>query len=140
MAWTTPKTNWTATDRFNSVVDYNRIKNNIQWLLDKAEELLIIVIDYVDMGSDVSGYTGFRRASEFNAFEENIDTVNETVLYKDYGESQTFYPNGHFIDYNELNRIESATVGIKATVDGLDAGRPNKHLACTLGQYNALKI
>ena len=139
MAWTTPKTDWDETDRFN-ITDYNRIKNNIQWLLDKAEELLIIDIDYTDMGADVSGYTGFRSASQFNAFEDNIDTVNRTVLYKDYGDTKTFYANGQFIDYVELNRIESATLGIKATVDGLEAGISNKHLAFTLGQYNALKI
>ena len=139
MAWSTPRTDWVVTDRFN-ITDYNRIKNNIQWLLDKAEELLIIEIDYTDMGSDVSGYTGLRSASQFNAFEDNIDTVNETVLYKDYGDTKTFYTNGQFIDYVELNRIESATLGIRATVDGLEAGISNKHLAFTLGQYNALKI
>ena len=28
MEWQTPKTNWTANDRFN-ISDYNRIKNNL---------------------------------------------------------------------------------------------------------------
>lgn len=139
MAWSTPKTDWIVSDRFN-ITDYNRIKNNIQWLLDKTEELLVIALDYDEMGADKSGYLGCPDFNIFNAFEDNIDLVNHTVLYKDYGDTKTFYANGQFIDYVELNRIESATLGIKATVDGLEAGISNKHLAFTLGQYDAVKI
>ena len=139
MAWSTPKTNWIVTDRFN-ITDYNRIKNNIAWLHDKAEKLLKHDIDYNDMGADVSGYTGYRTAKQFNDFEQNVDIVNEEVFPRDLGETKTFYPNGAFIDYNELNRLESATVTIREDVDGLEAGISDKHLAFTLGQYNSIKV
>ena len=35
MAWKEPKTDWTADDRFN-IQDYNRIKNNLEYLHARA--------------------------------------------------------------------------------------------------------
>lgn len=139
MAWTTPKTDWVATDRFN-ITDYNRIKNNLKWLHDKAEELLKHGITYCDMGADVSDYTGYRTATQFNNFEQNIYLIADEVFHRDYGETKTFFANGAFIDYVELNRIESACVTMREDVDGLEAGISDKHLAFTLGQYNIIKI
>lgn len=36
--WIKPKTNWVSTDRMN-LEDYNRIKNNITYLKEKANEV-----------------------------------------------------------------------------------------------------
>ena len=138
MSWTTPKTNWAASDRFN-ITDYNRIKNNIQWLIDKAEEVMMMPIDYEDMGADVVSHEGYRTADDFNKIEENLDTINNAVFYKDYGAAQTFYANGVFIQYTELNRIESACVGIRDTLENMIIGISNKRLSFVLGQYNWIK-
>ena len=36
--WIKPKTNWASTDKMN-LEDYNRIKNNILYLKEKANEV-----------------------------------------------------------------------------------------------------
>ena len=138
MSWTTPKTDWAASDRFN-ISDYNRIKNNIEWLFDKAEEIMQTTITHNDMGADIVTHTGYRTADDFNKIEQNIDIINNAVFYKDYGAAQTFYANGAFIRYTELNRIESACVGIRDTIENMIIGISNKRLAFVLGQYNLVR-
>lgn len=114
--WITPKTDWVATDRFN-ISDYNRIKNNLQYIHDESEK---IYGEYsiVDMGSDLDSYGGYWSADNFNAFENNLHTINEHMLNASIGTKMTFYPNGAFIGYAELNRIESVTLTLKSTIDG----------------------
>ena len=59
MAWTTPKTDWKAEysnieiylgDFFN-VEDYNRIKNNLQYIDDRAKELFY-GLPVLNLGAD----------------------------------------------------------------------------------------
>lgn len=116
MAWSTPKTNWTATDSFN-IADYNRIKNNLQYLHDESESIYG-EYDIIDMGSDISSYAGYWDVTKFNAFEQNLNTINEHMIDANIGQPMTFYPNGVFIGFAELNRIENATLTLKATIDG----------------------
>lgn len=106
--WHTPKTNWKATDRFN-YVDYNRIKNNLTYLYELAQEVYK-QFSIVDMGADIEDYTGWFTAAAFNAFESNLETINKNIFTQDYGVSQRFFNNGQFIKWDELNRIESATL------------------------------
>lgn len=106
--WHTPKTNWKATDRFN-YVDYNRIKNNLTYLYELAQEVYK-QFSIVDMGADIGDYTGWFTAAAFNAFESNLETINKNIFTQDYGVSQRFFNNGQFIKWDELNRIESATL------------------------------
>lgn len=116
MSWTEAKTNWVATDHFN-ISDFNRIKNNIQYIYE-ASKLIWGDYDITAMGADMDDYTEFWDVSKFNAFENNLDTINAHMLNVDIGVKQTFYENGLFIGYEELNRLESATVLLKATIDG----------------------
>ncbi len=51
------KTNWTINDRFN-YVDYNRIKNNLTYLYELAQEVYK-QFSIVDMGADIEDYTGW---------------------------------------------------------------------------------
>lgn len=107
MPWLEPKTNWDKdTDRFEAE-DYNRIKGNLNYLHERAQELYR-KFEIEDMGSDKEKGPSFFYADEFNAFEQNLETINQIVFTQNYGESQAFYENGPFIDYAELNRIESA--------------------------------
>ena len=117
MAWTTPKTDWASTDTFN-ITDFNRIKNNLNYLHDESESMFGEQYPIIDMGSDLSSYAGFWDVSKFNAIEQNLATINEHLISSDIGSTLTFYENGTFITYGELNRIESATVTLKATIDG----------------------
>lgn len=134
--WTTPKTNWTATDRFN-IVDYNRIKNNLQYLHDESEDIFG-EYSIIDMGSDISSYESYWNVSNFNAFETNLQTINENMLNASIGSKMTFYANGVFITYTELNRIESATVTLKATIDGWYEAMAT--LPFRLGAKSALRV
>lgn len=118
MAWITPKTDWYGYtdgngdyqgDRFNAE-DYNRIKNNIQYLRDLAVTMYVD-FDISDMGRD-KGYADYPYADEINLIESNLDTVAVNTFQKNYGAKQIYTDNGAFIDFSELNRIESATLDL----------------------------
>lgn len=104
--WTSPKTDWVSTDTFN-IEDYNRIKNNIEYLADIIQTY-VGTFTYTDMGADLTNYTGYWNVTVFNAFETNLENMNTASYKQDIGTTKTFYENGVFITYTELNRIESA--------------------------------
>lgn len=106
MAWETPKTNWVSTDRFN-ISDYNRIKNNIVYLEEIGNEVYKSFV-LSEMGEDKTSYAGFWTPAEFNLFETNLELIKQNFPASDIGASKVFFENGPFIDYQELNRIESA--------------------------------
>lgn len=114
--WTQPKTDWTAGDFFNNE-DFNRIKNNLNYLHEKSQ-LIWGEYEIIDMGEDSTEYDSAWSPNSFNAFENNLDTINEHMLNQNYGIKQTFYYNGLFIGSTELNRLESAILSLKRVIDG----------------------
>lgn len=107
MSWQQPKTDW-MDNRFN-INDYNRIKENLEYLHEKAQNLYHI-FQVEDLGANKADYSEYFYADEFNAFESNLDTINNNIFSQEIGEKQTFFDNGPFIDWEELNRIESASL------------------------------
>lgn len=71
--WQEPKTDWTVNDYFN-YTDYNRIKNNIAYLREQALKLYIN-FPFTEMGVDKEGYSDFPYAEEFNAMEDNLESL-----------------------------------------------------------------
>lgn len=134
--WHTPKTNWKATDRFN-YVDYNRIKNNLTYLYELAQEVYK-QFSIVDMGADIEDYTGWFTAAAFNAFESNLETINKNIFTQDYGVSQRFFNNGQFIKWDELNRIESATLQMNDLLERQKATL--RKLPFRLGAFREVRI
>lgn len=134
--WRPPKTNWTSNDRFN-YVDYNRIKNNLQWLYEKAVELYK-TFPIADMGEDIESYTAYWPVAFFNAWEQNLDTINKNMFVQNYGNKQVFYENGTFIQWNELNRIEGATLRMREILDSQEAGL--KRLSFRLGNFKGVRV
>lgn len=134
--WHTPKTDWKPTDRFN-FVDYNRIKNNLQWLHDKVEELYKS-FSIEDMGEDIKDYTSFWKPKYFNAWEKNLDIINSNMFKQDYGVSQRFFENGVFIQWNELNRLESAILRMRDILDREEAGL--RRIPFRLGNFKEVRI
>lgn len=134
--WHTPKTNWKATDRFN-YVDYNRIKNNLTYLYELAQEVYK-QFSIVDMGADIEDYTGWFTAASFNAFESNLETINKNIFTQDYGVSQRFFDNGQFIKWDELNRIESATLQMNDLLERQKATL--RKLPFRLGAFREVRI
>lgn len=123
MAWIEPKTDWTSSTRFN-IEDYNRIKNNLTYLHNVAL-VRIGTFDIEDMGSDlVVGVDESKNwdVNVFNAFENNLHTISNKIINADIGGKKTFYENGVFPDFAELNRIESVMLRNKNALDNLSAG------------------
>lgn len=128
MAWLEPKTDWYGStvdgvysgDYFNAK-DYNRIKNNLQHVKALASELYGDIA-IRDMGND-KGYSDFLYASELNAIEYNLSLLNARTLNLDYGVQQQFSDNGKMIDFEELNRIESATLDLYSQLSNQINGR-----------------
>ena len=134
--WHTPKTNWTANDRFN-FIDYNRIKNNLSYLHEEATELWK-PFEIEDMGDDIFDYVTAWKVQYFNAWEKNVEIINNIILTQDYGFSQTFYENGVFIQWDELNRVEGVTLSMKEILDRQRKGL--RKLSFRLGGFKGVKI
>lgn len=134
MAWSTPKTNWIATDMIN-VADFNRWKNNLDYLQNLCEEMYPIVKS--NMGTDQT-VENIPYEDMLNNIENTLDNVNQSSYNFDIGEKQVFSANSYYIDYNEINRIESAELKLykwlKAQFDAIP------RLAFRLGNYRGIKI
>ncbi len=135
MAWIQPKTNWAVGDRFN-ISDYNRIKGNLNFLHERAEEFYPD-FNIINMGAD-KGYSDYPYAREINNFEKNLETINEKVFTQDLGVTATFYSNGAFIQLEELNRIESGILSIYEMLNRQEAGLPV--LSFRLGNMRGVKL
>lgn len=133
--WKPPKTDWKSTDRFNWK-DYNRIKNNLSWLHKKACELYKnFQID--EMGEDINNYSSYWDVKFFNAWENNIDIINKNMYVKNYGNKQRFFENGVFIQWNELNRIESAILQMHDILESQEKGI--RRLSFRFGLYKEVR-
>lgn len=134
MAWSTPKTNWIATDMIN-VADFNRWKNNLDYLQNLCEEMYPIVKS--NMGTDQT-IEDIPYEDMLNNIENSLDNINQSSYNFDIGEKQVFSANSYYIDYNEINRIESAELKLykwlKAQFDAIP------RLAFRLGNYRGIKI
>lgn len=127
--WQTPKTNWLSTDKIN-IDDFNRIKNNMQYLIDLGQELYGS-FDTVRLAADQT-YTGIPYASMWNAIERDIDLVYEnTFKFNGKEDTVTWYPNNRYIDHVNLNRIESTQLEMYQYLYGIKSGL--RRLAFTLG-------
>ena len=118
MAWETPKTNWQGYvdnngnyigDRFNAG-DFNRIKNNLEYLRDLAIKLYDS-FSIVSLGADKTPADYFY-ADEINLLEDNLNTINENTLKRSYGTSPVYVDNGNTMDFIELNRLEKAILDL----------------------------
>ena len=75
------------------------------------------------MGNDQTSHKYIWKVQYFNAIEENLEIINRhSLIVKNYGYKQTFYNNGAFIGFSELNRIENATLQMKRIIEGWEAG------------------
>lgn len=135
-AFVEPKVNWTVNDRFN-IQDYNRIKNNLEYLYERAIQILSY-FEIFGMGTNITEYSGFWSVEKFNLFETNLDLLNERILRRDFGTKQIFFENGPFIGYEELNRIESAILDMKESLDNLYSGL--RRIPFRLGSFRNIRV
>lgn len=137
--WITPKTDWSAnynaegifTGDFFNVTDYNRIKNNLLCLRELGKQLIYNLPDIVvgqdkhypdNENPDFDNDNFF--ADEINAIEDGLQMLDDYIGIFNHGTKQVFYENGKFIDYNELNRIESAQLELYVNILNSIAAKP----------------
>ena len=89
------------------------------------------------MGNNKSDYADYFYADEFNLFEDNLKILNQNVFTQDFGIAQRFYDNGPFIQFGELNRIESAVLKIYELLGRQEAGLSK--LSFRLGNAKGVK-
>ena len=127
--WQTPKTDWYGSvdanghyegDRFNAV-DFNRIKNNLEYLREMAIKMYK-EFSIVSLGSDRTPADYFY-ADEINRLEENLTTINNKTLRRSYGTAPTYVDNGRTMDFTELNRLESAILDLYDRLTNQSEGR-----------------
>lgn len=140
--WITPKTDWGVRkdaegryigDYFETE-DYNRIKNNLQFLRVFASKLYP-EFEILDMGDDRSEEE-YLHADEVNLLEENLVIIAEHTYHPKHGEAPVFADNEAYIDYQELNRIEGASLDMYMKLTGQYEGR--RMLAFMLGNREVL--
>lgn len=129
MKWITPKTDWDKDSRLNAR-DYNRILNNLR-VLEALINAVYCTLALEEMGADKE-YSSWYFAREFNVVERNLSAVNQAAFKKNIGEDKTFFDNGPFIDYAELNRIEGAVLDFYET--GITHQKTLPRLAIRLGR------
>ena len=123
-SFSAPKTNWSETSFF-SYVAYNRIKNNIQYLIDLSFELFP-EYEYENMGDDKT-VSDFPYADEFNLIELNLKLLHDkTFGFVDYkfSDVKSWYPNQQTPSYEDMNRYEQMAVDY---YNGLNSIKKNKN-------------
>lgn len=108
--WQQPKTDWQAGDYFN-IEDYNRIKGNLNEIRTQAL-ILYPDFEFENMGVDKTYQDYSFYADEINRFEDNLEKICAGTFSFTIGEKKTFSENTPFIQWDELNRIESACLKI----------------------------
>ena len=104
MAWVTPKTNWANGDRFNLDPDYNRIKGNIEYLVEMSKTLYH---DYNVPSLETANTQGFPKVSFFNKVVDSTQAILSNC-YSPVGvqSMRSYISNGVVWNANELNAIE----------------------------------
>lgn len=132
MVWETPKTDWygsynSTTDTYEgdyfNASDYNRIKNNIQYLYELASELYYPSFTIDDMGDD-KDYSSFFYADELNTIINNLNTINNnSVNVTGYSISATYRANSSLPSHIIWNRIESLSLKMYELMSNQYKGR-----------------
>lgn len=123
-SFSAPRTDWNA-NSFFSYGAYNRIKNNIQYLIDLSFELFP-EYEYEKMGDDKT-YSDFPYADEFNLIELNLKLLHDkTFGFVEYtfSDVKNWYPNQQTPSYEDMNRYEQMTVDY---YNGLNSIKKNKN-------------
>jgi len=105
--WTYAKTDWNSTDFFE-YAEYNRIKNNIIYLIELAfsinEKWKYPNIDEINIRS-------LFYAKVFNVIEENLELLaNNTFRANNFEVTKEFFENNTTWNNEDVNRIERTTL------------------------------
>ena len=130
MAWTTPKTDWKKTDPVMLDPDYTRIRGNILHLRDMARHLYLPF----SLADKAAGYRFVDNTClEFFAnVDNNVDALLDNTFRPPRSErARAYEANGRVWSYDDLNRIESALLGLYTALTAQQNARQT--LAFTMG-------
>ena len=108
MEWITPKTDWMARqdeagnyagDYFNTV-DFNRIKNNIEFLGAVAHKFWPVFV----RAMPYRRYVEFPFADQINTLADNLEAIN-AVVKCEISPNTVYEEDGAFIGYEDLKRL-----------------------------------
>lgn len=134
--WIEPKTDWVSTDKIN-YSDYNRIKNNIAYLRELA---LTVYTDFSwqEMGVDKTSNGQYPYADEFNALEDNLESLRQNTFLFDDSDPKQWYQNQRTPNYEDFNRLERACLLFK---EGFESQKSMKRrLSFRLGTFRAIQV
>lgn len=140
MEWLEPKTDWsgfwdgsTYVGDYFTYIDYNRIKNNILFLIGYASQMYNVTT--FDLGEEKSeGEIPY--ADEFNMFEKAIESVNSETYGFNFVR-KTWYENRNVTTADDYNRIEGIILKIYTTL--VTEYKNNQRLSFTLGGQKTLR-
>ena len=114
--WITPKTDWVKTDQF-TYQDYNRIRNNLLYLNEQINVNYPNLSKELDLGEEKTGYANDYYPSEFEAFEDALESFKRIGINVNIGERINYKGNSSFIDFASLNRIEKNCLNWKPNIN-----------------------
>ena len=114
MSWTTPKTDWDPSYRWDKD-DVNRIQDNLVYLQDYCGKFFRRPT-FQSMRTNRT-FTDIPYASDFNVISENFRRLNNATFQYAIPELPTFYANQSVPTASYFNTIESVMKQIKEQID-----------------------
>ena len=125
MRWQEPKTNWAwrgeSEGDFFEYTDYNRIKNNLNYLKELAASVYL-PFKMKDMGGDKTR-SDYPYADEINMLADNLEMIVTHTYPVPIGTKTVYEDNGKFIGFEDLNRLESVCLEIYRNLNRIKAGK-----------------
>lgn len=125
----TPKTNWVNGQEFDVIVDYGRIKNNIEFI----REFSLAIYQAYDIDPlETYTYEGIPQVDFFNTIVEDVRLIYEhTFHFVGYQPMVLHLGGGEGFTAAELNKVES---NLKKIYEKLNAEKEGiKRLSFILG-------
>lgn len=116
MAWSTPKTTWTASSYVNAY-DVARWKNNLAYLYTAVVASGGTVDVFANMSGIGSDYGDVITARNYTIIEQNTYGLSQAIkkmgcLYRYFPTYKSWAANGSAPDYKRLNKVEMAMLNI----------------------------
>lgn len=141
MEWTPPKIDWsgnmngsTYTGDYFNYTDYNRIRNNLIFLIGYASSMYNVT--QFQFGEEKTE-TDLIFSDEFNSFENALSSINSETYNYSY-QKKEYFENGYTPNFDDLNRIEGLMLKIYKTL--VAQKEAQRRLAFTLGGQKGIKV
>ena len=129
------KEDWNYTD-YILHTDYNRIVGNISYLKAYLDSLFLGLTNISAMEEKTAKSLIYAR--EINAIETALETLNLETYKFDIGDTKEYLPNTRTLNFEDLNRIESA---IFMLAEQMTSHKENlTRLAFTLGNQKGIRV